>query len=436
MSNVRRMLVGVAACAAMLVWSGSAQAQQVAVKAKKLYTMTSAPSATARFGDASPNLIENGVVLIDAGKVTAVGPAASVTIPEGWTVVEAAVATPGLVDARSTLGLSGIFNSPADSDQLERSSPIQPELRAVDAYNAMEELIPYIRSYGVTTVHTGHAPGELISGQTIVAKLRGATADEAVIKSPAMVAATLGPSSQKGDKSPGTRAKQVAMLREELIRAREYAARRARMDAGEAAENGEPKAGENKKDGGDRNLRLEALAEVLDGSVPLTVTANRAQDIASALRLAEEFKFRLVLDMASEAQVLRKEIAAAKVPVILHATMFRATGETENLSMRTAAVLAEEGIPFAIQSGYESYVPKARVALFEAGAAAGRGLAFERALASVSANAAKIIGVDARVGSLAVGMDGDVALYDGDPFEYTSRCVGVVIDGQRFMGTR
>jgi imidazolonepropionase-like amidohydrolase len=171
------------------------------------------------------------------------------------------------------------------------------------------------------------------------------------------------------------------------------------------------------------------MCAVLDGDVPMIVTAHRAQDIASALRLAREFEFRLVLDGASEAYLLLDELVAAGVPVILHPTMKRASGDAENLSFETAARLSEAGIPFAIKSGYESYVPKTRVILFEAAVAASHGLGFEGALRSVTIDAARILGVEDRVGSLEVGKDGDLALYDGDPFEYTTHCVGTVIEG-------
>jgi imidazolonepropionase-like amidohydrolase len=151
------------------------------------------------------------------------------------------------------------------------------------------------------------------------------------------------------------------------------------------------------------------MCAVLDGDVPMIVTAHRAQDIASALRLAREFRFRLVLDGASEAYLLLDELAAAGVPVILHPTMKRASGDAENLSFETAARLSEAGIPFAIKSGYESYVPKTRVILFEAAVAASHGLGFEGALRSVTIDAARILGVEDRVGSLEVGKDGDLA---------------------------
>ncbi|HLP26708.1 MAG TPA: amidohydrolase family protein, partial [Acidobacteriota bacterium] len=115
-----------------------------------------------------------------------------------------------------------------------------------------------------------------------------------------------------------------------------------------------------------------------------------------------------------------------------HPTMARAFEDSENLAMDTAAKLRAAGIPFAIESGYESYVPKTRVVLFEAAVAAGKGLGFDGALASVTIDAAKILGIADRVGSLEKGKDADLALYDGDPFEYTSRCIGTVISGQLF----
>jgi imidazolonepropionase-like amidohydrolase len=164
------------------------------------------------------------------------------------------------------------------------------------------------------------------------------------------------------------------------------------------------------------------------------VTARRHQDIMTALRLQEEFGFRLVLDDAADAHLLVDEIRAAGVPVIVHPTMARAVGERENLSMETAAILADAGIPIALQGGYESYVPKTRVVLFEAAIAAARGLGFERALAAVTIDAARLLGVDDRIGSLEVGKSGDLALYDGDPFEYTTRCEGVVVAGELFPG--
>jgi imidazolonepropionase-like amidohydrolase len=378
---------------------------QVAVRGKTVYTMAG-------------TTINDGVVIIQNGKITAVGPAASTPIPSGFKVLEGEVVTPGLVDAHSTVGLTGIYNSKKhDQDQLEHSSPMQPELRAIDAYNPHEKLIEWVRGFGITTVHTGHAPGELISGQTCILKTTGNTVEDAVMVETAAVAATLAQSAKKSGKgkSPGTRGKMMAVLRAKLIKAQEY---KKKIDN---AEEGKEPA---------RDLGLETLVKVLNREIPLMVTAHKAQDIASTLRLAKEFEFKLILDGASEGYLLTKEIKAAGVPVIVHPLMIRAYGDYKNFSFETPARLAAAGIPVALQSGYESYVPKVRVALYEAAIAAANGMTFEQALGTITISAAKILGIADQVGSLEVGKDGDVAIYDGDPFEYTSHCTGVVINGR------
>ena len=166
------------------------------------------------------------------------------------------------------------------------------------------------------------------------------------------------------------------------------------------------------------------MGHVLRGTTPLLVTAHRAQDILTALRIREEFDIPMILDGVAEGYAVLEQIRASGVSVIVHPTMMRATGETENLSFATAAKLANAGILAAVQGGFESYVPKSRLVLFEAAVAAAHGLGFENALRSITIDAARILGIDDRVGSIEIGKDGDLALYDGDPFEYTTHCVG------------
>jgi imidazolonepropionase-like amidohydrolase len=379
---------------------------QVAIEGDVVYTMSGPP-------------LQGGVVVIQNGKITAVGAASDTPVPDGCERLRAKVVTPGLIDAHSTVGLSGLLNQAHDQEQLEHSAAMQPELRALDAYNAHDRLIRWIRSFGVTTIHTGHAPGELLSGQTMVVKTVGNTVDQAVLVPARAVAASLVSSARKSDsKSPGTRGKMMSMLRAELIKAQEYASKQTAADA------------DSDVDAPARDLHLEALVRVLQGELALMITADRAQDLANALRLQREFEIPVWLDSAAEAYLLVNEIKQANVPVIIHPTMARATGERENLCFETAAKLIAAGIPVAMQSGYEAYVPKTRVVLFEAGRAAANGIAFEQALGSITIDAARILGIDKRVGSLEIGKDGDVALYDGDPFEYTTHCTGVVIDGR------
>ena len=392
--------------ALFIMLAASAQAQ-IAVRGGIVYTMDGEP-------------ITDGVVVITDGKIKAVGPANKGRIPDGYEILDAAVVTPGLVDVHSTVGLTGILNVPHDQDHIERSAPIQPELRAVDAYNPQEPLVAWVRSFGVTTVHTGHSDGAPISGQTMIVKTRGTTVADATVQEATALAVTLTPPSAIFGNNTlfTTRAKTVSLLRQELIKAQEYRDKQRRAEK------------DDEVPAPDRNLHLETLVQVLDGDLALMVTAHRARDMVNAMRLAEEFDLRLWLDGASEAHQILPMIKAADVPVLIHPTMMRSFAETENASMESAALLKEAGIAFGIQSGYEAYVPKVRVVLLEAGVAAAHGLGFEDALAAITIEPARILGIDKKVGSLKKGKDGDLALYDGDPFEYTTHCVGVVIEGE------
>ena len=388
---------------------------QIAVKGETVYTMAGQP-------------IKNGVVLTENGKITKVGPASSVKIPNNYRVVEAKVVTPGLIDARSVIGLAGYLNQPHDQMQIDESNPMQPELRAIDAYNAEEELIKWVRSLGVTTVHTGHAPAALISGQTMIAKMVGKNVDEATINPFAMISVTIGQGGlESGGKSPGTTAKQAAMLREMLYKAKDYADKKRSQDEKEKSAANEKD--DKKASSMSRDLKMEAMAMVINKEIPLLVTAHRARDIMTALRIANEFDIKLVLDGAAEAHLVLDEIKKSGFPVIVHPTMYRAGGELENLTMENATKIMQAGIPVALQSGYETYVPKTRVVLFEAAQTLPNGLGFTEALATITIDAAKIIGLDKRIGSLEAGKDADIAMYDGDPFEYTTHCVGTMING-------
>lgn len=374
---------------------------QVAVQAETVYTMNGEP-------------IRNGVVLLEKGKIEAVGSADDIRIPSDYEIHKANVVTPGLIDAHTVMGLAGILNQEHDQDQLDDSDPIQPQLRAIDAYNAREDLVQFVLDKGVTTVHTGHGPGAIASGQTMIAKTPYNTVEEAVIDSATTVAFTLGSMVEQYFDSPGTRAKGVAMLRQEFIKAQEYAEKRKAEDPSKRP----PK-----------DLKMDALADILDGELTAMITAHRSQDIMTALRLKEEFGFNMILDGAAEAYLLIDEIKAAGIPVFIHPTMVRTYGDTKNASFTTAGKLAEAGIPFAFQSGFESYVPKTRIILYEAAVAVANGLPREQGLRALTIQPAKLLGIDHRVGSLEKGKDADLVLYDGDPFEYTTHITSVIVDG-------
>jgi Imidazolonepropionase and related amidohydrolases len=375
---------------------------QLAVKGDVIYTMAGAP-------------IQNGVVLIRGSKIERVGSSSDISIPTDYKVISAKVVTPGLIDAHSVVGLSGIFNYTHDQDQLEKSDPIQPELRAVDAYNANERLVEFLRDFGITTLHTGHGTGALISGQTMIVKTHGTTVEQALVQPVSAVAFTLGATVRDNFQKPGTRSKGVAMLREKFIEAQDYARKMKSKDPSKRPT---------------RDLKLEVLADILDRKIPALITANKATEITTALRLQKEFGFRMILDGVAEAYLVLDELKAAQVPLILHPTMVRTYGDTRNASFETAAKLKQAGIKFALQSGYEGYVPKTRIVLYEAALAVANGLSFEDGLRTITSDAAEILGISNRVGSLEAGKDADVVCFDGDPFEYTSHVCQVIINGQ------
>lgn len=387
---------------ALIIGISTAGNAQIAVQADTLYTME------------GPKIVD-GTVLVNDGKIEAVGSASDIQIPSDYEIHEASVVTPGLIDAHSVVGLAGIYNQDSDQDQLETSDAIQPQLRAFDAYNAREELVKFVLDKGVTTVHTGHGPGALASGQTMITKTPYNTVEKSLVDSATTVAFTLGSSVQRYFDKPGTRSKGVAMLRQKFIEAQEYAEKRNAEDPEERPS---------------KNLELDALADVLDGELTAMITAHRSQDIMSALRLKKEFGFDMILDGAAEAYLLLDEIKEAGVPVFIHPTMIRTYGDSENASFTTAGELAEAGIPFAFQSGFESYVPKTRIILYEAAIAAAYGLDREKALESLTLQPAELLGIADRVGSLAEDKDADLVLFDGDPLEYRTHISSVIVDGK------
>ncbi len=368
---------------------------QIAIQADTIYTMAGSP-------------LIHGTILISKGKIEAIGP--DLTIPTLYKIYRAKTVTPGLIDARSVVGFSGAYNVPSDQDQLEKSSALQPELRAIDAYNPEDKLVEFVRKNGITTLHTGHGVGALISGQTMVVKTKPGLTEEVTLVPVAMLAMTLGPTVSANFTSPGTKSKQMAILRTELLKAQQPM----------------------KKDSAaiQTDLKQQMLQRLLKREIKALIEANSSVDIMSAIRLAKEFNLRLVIEGGAEAYRLIDQIKASQAEVIVHATMARAGGETQNMTMENAAILTRAGIAVSIESGYESYVPKTRIVLYEAAIAMAKGLPYEEALKTITLNPAKLLGLEKRIGSLEKGKDADMVLYNGDPFEYLTKVCMVIIDGK------
>ncbi|MGA9258891.1 MAG: amidohydrolase family protein, partial [Candidatus Sulfotelmatobacter sp.] len=346
-------------------------------------------------------------------------------------VMHAAYVTPGLIDAKTTAGISGAYNIPADQDQDEQSEPNTADVRALDSFNPREMLLEYINTYGITTIQAAPGITNPIAGQagifkTVGPKTVGPTVDQLAVKPVSAIVFNLGESPKqfygKKDKAPTTRMMTAAIIREGLLNAQAYQKKWADWNASEKKDPTKQPS---------RDLKLEAIGLALRGDVPAIFNAYRADDIDTAIRLAQEFKLKLILSSVTEgyleAQVIKQSGAAALVGPTLQRLE---SIETNNASLEDAAILAQAGIPVALMTGFENYVPKNRVLLFEAGVAAGNGLGFEGALRASTIDAAKILGIADRVGSLEAGKDADVVLYDGDPFEYTSHVTAVVVNGK------
>lgn len=403
------LVVSLAAVAALPL-----AAQKLAVEGDLIHTM--GPK-----GD-----IQNGVVLINDGKIVAVGATSEVKVPADYERLRARVVTPGLIDTKSAVGLSGLYNVDADQDQDEATNPNTAEMRALDGFNPRDPLLAYVRSMGVTTAQV--APGEInpIAGQAGIFKLAGENPEKMAMRPVSAMVFNLGetPKEFYGEqkKAPSTRMGTAALIRQALLEAQQYAEKWQKWESAEE---------KNEEKRPKRDLKLEALARVAKGEVPAIFVAHRADDIMTALRLGEEFRLKLILSQATEGYLVREHIAKAKVPVLVGPTLERpGSMETMNATLENAALLAEVGVPIAFTAGFENYVPKNRVLLFEAAIAAVNGLGFDRALQAATIDAAKVLGIADRVGSLEPGKDGDLVLFDGNPFEYTTHVEGVIIEGE------
>lgn len=361
--------------------------------------------------------LKNAWVLVEDGKIVQVGQG---NPPAGVKLIRARVVTPGLVDAHGTVGVSGMYNEPADQDLDETTDPNQADLRVLDSFNPAEPLLRYNLEYGVTTVQVTPGRRNPIGGQAGIFKTAGETAEQMAVRPVSAMVFTLGeqPKETYGgkQKAPQTRMATAALIRKALSDARIYEQKMKQEDA-------------SKRPG--RDLKLEALGRVLAGEIPAMFTAHREDDILTAIRLAKEFNLKLVLDTATEGYLVAEQIRASGAPVIVGPPLQRLDAlETNNATLENAAILAGRGIPIALQTGYEAYVPKTRVLLFEASVAAANGLGAERALRAVTSDAARLLGLADRVGSLEPGKEADIAMFDGDPFEYTSHVEAVLLGGK------
>ena len=358
--------------------------------------------------------IENGTVLVTGGRITAVG--RDVPIPAGTRVVDAAGGwvLPGLIDAHAHVGLAEEAEGWAGRDVNEMTEPVTAHVRALDAINPADLGFRDAVSGGVLAVNVNPGSGNPIGGQTVALKCWGRTVDEMVLRQPSGMKSALGENPKRvyGDqqKTPSTRLGTAAVIRGALVDAANYLQ--------QLADQERRPAGERKPV--DRNLKLEALGLVLRREIPWRQHCHRADDIATALRIAAEFGYELVIDHGTEAHLLAGILAARGIPVIIGPLLTsRSKVELRNRSIANPGKLASAGVTIAITTDHP--VVPIHLLSHQAALAVKEGLDRATALAALTINPARIMGVDGRIGSLEPGKDGDLAIWSGDPLDVFSR---------------
>lgn len=372
----------------------------------------------------SHGVIENGTVLVENGKIAAVGQ--NVKVPRGAQVIDARgkVVMPGLFDAGDKLGTVEIPALQITVDSTEYTEPLQPQLRVLDALNPESENILVSRAAGITNALSTPADGNLVGGQSAVIQLDGDTVDAMVVKSPAALHISLGEPSKttygEKNRAPQTRMGEIAMLRQAFLKAQHY---KQVQDAYTQKQSGEKPSAAPARD-----LKMDAMVAAMEDRIPVVAHADRVSDMESALRLADEFHFHLILADAAAAWRIADQLAARKIPVIV-GPILEEPGRMESLDVRldNAARLYQAGVPIAIQTSADNEV---RDLPFQMEYAISNGLPEDAALAAVTLNPARFFGLDNRLGSIDEGKDANLVVLDGTPFRVKTHVVSELINGK------
>lgn len=380
--------------------------------------------------------IKNGILLIEGGKITAVGK--DIAIPKKAEIINAEkyIVLPGLIDSFTNLGAVETEGIEETKEYDEATSPVTPHMRIIDGINSESSLFPAAIKTGVTTALCAPGEGNLLSGQSALIQLRGDSIEEMVLKFPVAVHGTLGepPKLRYGAKNinPSTRMGEAALLRQTLIDAQDYADKIRSYK--EKLKDYEEKVKEG-KEGKDKkpvppttNIMLQSLIPVIKGELPLILRANRYDDILTALRIAAEFKLQIILNYGSDAYKAAKKLAANNIPVLIGPIPpYRSTQETMGTLYENAALLHKAGVKIAFQTGSAHNLGSL---LHQASIAVSYGLPYEEALKALTINPAQIFGLENELGSLEKGKRADIVMFDGDPLNSLSHVKMVMIGGQ------
>lgn len=361
---------------------------------------------------------EDGFVRIEHGKIAALGDMADCPVKEdgdGVLHAKGNLVMPGIIEAHCHMGITEEKKGMEGDDCNENVDPITPYLRAIDAINPMDAAFDDALRAGITSAMVGPGSSNVVGGQFAFIKTHGRCIDHMIVKAPAAMKIAFGENPKVNfsgqNVSPATRMAIAAMLREELFKAQEYQRRR--------KENPEQ----------EKDFRYECWIPVLEGRIPLKAHVHRADDILTAIRIAKEFHLSMTLDHCSEGHLIAEEIRESGFPAIVGPDMAsRNKIEVQNMAFKTVGILNRKGVCTAIMTDHP--VSMIQFLPICAGLAVKSGLPAQEGLRSITINAAKICGVSDRVGSLEVGKDGDVVIFDGNPLEVFTRALCTIIEGK------
>ncbi len=364
-----------------------------------------------------------GSIVVKNGKILEVGSNVDLSKYENAEIVDAkgAIVTPGLVDPHCHIGIMEEGIQFEGNDTNEMSGPIYPELRGIDSIYPKDMSFEYTYKAGITSVNTGPGSANVIGGTFTAIKTYGETVDEMIIKEETCMKMALGENPKRvygtGGKNPGTRMASAALMREWLFKAKDYHKKY------NAYINKEEDAKEPTFD-----MKLHSLMRVFDGMI-VKIHAHRADDIMTAIRIAKEFGLNATVDHATEAYLIPKQVKESGTNLIIGPTLGMASKyELVNKSFKSAKVLEDNDILFAIMTDHP--IITLDTTLVQAALFVKEGLSEQRALEALTITSAKLNGIEDRVGSLEVGKDADIVIWDGPLFDIMTNTKIVIIDGK------
>ncbi|GAB6100530.1 amidohydrolase [Halanaerocella petrolearia] len=365
-------------------------------------------------------IIEEGTILIKEGKIATIGE--DISIPEGCPIINLSgkIVMPGLIDAHTHLGIGEEGVGWEGQDYNEMTDPTTPHLRALDGINPEDEGFVDAYQSGITTVMVAPGSANVLGGECSVVKTTGKTIRDMLVKEEVGLKAALGENPKRvyneQDKAPSTRMAVAALLRQSLMEAEDYIVCKERA----------------KKDNNpfQRDLKLENLAKIVKGEMPLKVHAHQADDIITALRIADEFDIDITLEHCTAGHKIAQELAETDYPAIIGPTLTgRVKVELKDRTFATPGDLSKEGVKVAIMSDHPAS-PIDSLLIYVA-LAVKSGMDRMEALKAVTINPAEILGIADRVGSIEEGKDADLVVFSDDPLDINSEVEMVLIEGEK-----